>query len=201
MDDLNIDSAIVNQFKIDFVNDKLNYAKRKSGLKTELISRAMGSGKCGLNILDLSAGLAVDAIFLSQMGYQVTSLERNKIIFKKLHEAWLQLPDAAKEKIQFIFSDAKDYLLAYSNTFDVIYFDPMFPEKKKSALPKKEMVIFRSLVGDDHDATSVLELALQKKNIKRVVVKRPLKAEWLLRKPSHQLLGKLIRFDIYGVTK
>ena len=35
---------------------------------------------------------------------------------------------------------------------DVVYLDPMYPHKTKSALVKKEMRVFQSLVGADEDA-------------------------------------------------
>lgn len=192
-----MDNLNVHQFHIDFVNDKVNYHKKKSGLKTELISRAVGSGRYGKKILDISAGLGIDAIFLSQMGYDVTAIERNQIIYDKLRQAWLELPEVAKLNVRFFYAESIEYLQNVNDEFDVIYFDPMFPEKKKSALSKKEMVIFRQLVGDDSDAAHVLESVLQNSNIKRVVVKRPIKSSWLFKKPNHQLMGKLIRFDIY----
>ena len=83
---------------------------------------------------------------------------------------------------------------------DVIYFDPMFPEKTKSALPRQEMVFFKALVGTDEDGSEVLKATLKLKKIKRVVVKRPLKAPVLGLKPTGEIKGKLIRFDIYGVN-
>lgn len=196
-----MENVILADFKIDFINDKRNYSKKKLGLKSELLSRALGAGRYGLRVLDLSAGLGIDAIFLSQMGYLVTALERNSVIYQKLNQAWQQLPEEVQKKIHFIQKEAKLFLETTQEDFDVIYFDPMFPEKKKSALPKKEMVIFRQLVGDDLDAEQVLAVALQNTSAHRVVVKRPLKAPWLLKKPNHQLLGKLVRFDIYGILK
>ena len=60
------------------------------------------------------------------------------------------------------------------------------------------MVFFRHLVGADEDADKVLQKALQKLQAERVVVKRPLKAPCLLKKPMSQIEGKLVRFDIYG---
>lgn len=48
----------------------------------------------------------------------------------------------------------------------------MFPHKQKSALVKKEMRVFQSLVEPDLDADGLLEPA-QLLATKRVVVKRP----------------------------
>ena len=190
-----------NKFSIDFVNNKLSYVKPKGSIKMELISKAMGSGKHGLRLLDLSAGLAIDAVFLAQLGYAVTALERNPLIYLALSEALQKKPEKTQKlNLEFIFIDAIQYLKNQTLITDVIYFDPMFPEKIKSALPKQEMVFFKKLVGPDEDATEVLRAALKVKGIKRVVVKRPRKALALL-KPMASIEGKLIRFDLYSGAK
>jgi 16S rRNA (guanine1516-N2)-methyltransferase len=186
-----------NKFSIDFIGNKLNYAKKKGSLKTELIARALGSGRMGMTVLDLSAGLGIDALFLAQLGFNVTSIERNPLIYLALRDASENLP--SDTKIEFIFNDALAYLKNSSDPVDVIYFDPMFPEKPKSALPRQEMVFFKGLVGSDNDAIEVLQLAQSHLSAERVAVKRPLKAPILGGKPIAQIKGKLIRFDIYGV--
>lgn len=55
---------------------------------------------------------------------------------------------------------------------DVVYLDPMYPHRQKSALVKKEMRVFQSLVGNDDDADSLLIPAMTIAK-RRVVVKRP----------------------------
>ena len=80
---------------------------------------------------------------------------------------------------------------------DVIYLDPMFPHRKKSALVKKEMLAFQSIIGDDKDSNELLNVCRQLAK-KRVVVKRPIKASWLNNcKPSFSMNMKKHRFDIY----
>ena len=81
---------------------------------------------------------------------------------------------------------------------DVIYLDPMYPEegRSKSALPKKEMQIFRRLLGQDLDTEELLELALSVARA-RVVVKRPLSAPALGGRVTHSFEGKTARFDMY----
>lgn len=188
-----------NKFCINFVEDKLNYHKKKSSMKKELLGRAMGSGRYGLKILDLSAGLGIDAIFLSQLGFEVTAIERNPLIFLALQNAASKLSEDMK--VKFIFGISQSFLKKNSELFDVIYFDPMFPEKTKSALPRQEMVFFRHLVGADLDADEVVREAVKRNGVSRVVVKRPMKAPTLYKKPESQIEGKLVRFDIYGVEK
>lgn len=188
-----------NKFSINFIENKQNYAKKKASVKSELISKAAGAGKYGLNILDLSAGLGIDAVFMAQLGYNVTALERNPLIYLALNEAIEHCSDLSL-KLKFEFTDALEYLKNNKVTADVIYFDPMFPEKIKSALPRQEMVFFRNLVGKDEDAAKVLEAAIQAKGIKRVFVKRPISAPALM-KPMSSIKGKLVRFDLYNGVK
>ena len=76
------------KFSIDFNHDPLNYQKKKLSLKSELISRALGAGANGLRLLDLTAGLGIDAVFLAQLGFQVTAIERNPLIYLCLENAW-----------------------------------------------------------------------------------------------------------------
>ena len=186
------------KFSIDFNLDRRNYHKKKGSIKTELISKALGCGKQGLRILDLSAGLGIDAVFLAQLGYSVLALERNPLVFLALQTAFEKLPDAQKTNLKFQFCSAQDFLKTSKLHFDCIYFDPMFPDKKKSALPRQEMILFRNLVGSDSDSAVVIEQALAFSQVSRIVVKRPLKAPILFGKPRSSIAGKLIRFDVYG---
>ena len=73
----------------------------------------------------------------------------------------------------------------------------MYPHKKKSALVKKEMRVFQTLVGADNDADSLFAPAMALAT-KRVVVKRPDYAEFLANtKPSTAIETKKNRFDVY----
>ena len=81
--------------------------------------------------------------------------------------------------------------------FDVVYLDPMFPHREKSALVKKEMQIFKEIVGADADSDDLFPIARSVAK-KRVVVKRPSKAEFLAnKKPTYSVTGRSSRFDIY----
>lgn len=182
------------KFKIDFLGDVTNYSKIKSSINKEPLAKALGSGQKGLKLLDLSAGLGVDAVFLSQLGFKVTAVERNPLVYMAL-----KIASEHFSGIEFIYSDSLKFLDAVTpEQFDVAYFDPMFPEKKKSALPKQEMVFFKKLVGHDEDALQIVNLALEKKLFKRFVVKRPLTAD-SFKKPAGSIEGKIIRYDIYGL--
>jgi 16S rRNA (guanine1516-N2)-methyltransferase len=105
--------------------------------------------------------------------------------------------------MQLLAQDSRTYLesLSAEQFPDVIYLDPMFPERQKTADVKKEMAAFHSIVGKDEDADALLPLALARVNY-RVVVKRPRKAPFLNNQtPSYQLEGKSSRYDIYTLKK
>ena len=84
---------------------------------------------------------------------------------------------------------------------DIVYVDPMFPLRKKSAKVKKEMQAFHAIVGTDPDADDLLANALAVAQY-RVVVKRPAGAGFLAEtKPNYSLEGKSTRYDIYALKK
>jgi len=106
--------------------------------------------------------------------------------------------------MQLLSVDARTYMATLVDNInskdakpDVVYLDPMFPEKRKTAAVKKDMAAFHTLVGSDDDADALLPLALQAARY-RVVVKRPRHAPHLDNcKPGMVLEGESTRFDIY----
>lgn len=193
-----------NKICLDFNND-IDYRRQLKSKGSELISRAVGAGKKGNHVLDLTAGMGVDAVTLTQLGYQVVSVERHPLVYLCLESAYNQWISPHKDRLKFIFSDvlsviqqvrAGMYAFPDQSLFQVAYYDPMFPQKKKSALPRQEMVLLQKLTNEDPDSPQVIENLVKNKFFKRIVVKRPLNAETII-KPSSQLKGKLIRYDIY----
>lgn len=188
---------------IDFAAGKTWHRLQYGGGRGQLIARACGlKAKQSLTVLDLTAGFAQDAFVLASLGCEVTMLERSPIVAALLEDA---LSRVAKQDWFTNFSlslrhcDANSYLQALKpdQTPDVIYFDPMFPDSKKTALVKKEMRVIRDLVGEDADASELLEIALAKAK-KRIVVKRPKLGETLTeQKPDLVFSGKSGRFDVY----
>ena len=81
---------------------------------------------------------------------------------------------------------------------DVVYLDPMFPTGRKAA-ERKPLRVLRRLVGDDADAGELLAAALRVAK-RRVVVKRPLRADPLGAKPTATHRGKAARYDVYATA-
>ena len=102
--------------------------------------------------------------------------------------------------MKLIHGDSKIILQSLSP--EIIYIDPMHPIRKKSALVKKEMRLLRDIVGDDPDSGDLIELAL-KRATKRVVLKWPLSADSIsgLVSPTHQIIGKTTRYDVFMINK
>lgn len=190
---------------IDFDNDHLTYERKQLRGGKEPLAKALGVHKGIRKVLDLSVGLASDSVLLSQLGCQVQGVERSPLLHFLLSQAFKNTERNELKNYQLHFASALDFLEAHKgqHDFEAIYFDPMYPKsstKKKTALPKQEMVIFRDLVGDDQDAAQVLLAALNF-GVSRIVVKRPIGGailgESLGLKPNHSLETKVVRFDIY----
>ncbi|NUN04558.1 MAG: class I SAM-dependent methyltransferase [Bdellovibrio sp.] len=186
--------------EIDFEKNHLDYERKGHRGKNELIAKALGVAKGYRNILDLSVGLGVDSVFLTQLGFAVTGVERSPVLYALLKEAFAKTTKSYLQFYQLYFADSLQFLKEHKGqlNIDSIYFDPMYPHKKKSALPKQEMVVFRDLVGHDDDAAEVLKEALTWP-VQRVVVKRPMQAEELLPGVRHSYEGKVVRYDTYVV--
>lgn len=195
----------------DFHGPTTSYRRKRGGGKGQSIAKAVGvrSGTA-LRVLDATAGLGGDAFVLASLGCEVTLLERvpevrallaDGIARARTHALKAE-PDLLKvlDRMQIEAADAIHYMTAVApeNRPDVVYLDPMFPERSKAALVKKEMRVFHRLVGADEDADQLLTGALACARY-RVVVKRPRIAPALQGPPpSHVLEGKSNRYDVYA---
>ncbi|MEM0909481.1 MAG: class I SAM-dependent methyltransferase [Pseudomonadota bacterium] len=189
---------------VDFCGNSLAYRRQHGGGKKEPLVKAVGLHKNrDLRILDCTAGMGVDSFIMAAAGGKVTMLERQYHISALLEDA---LERAKQNKLDLSHRlilktvDAFDYLQGSPDKYDIIYLDPMFPHKKKSALVKKEMQAFQKLLGEDTDSSKVMTLALSQAH-RRVVVKRPNQADPLQndekRLPDLATTTKKHRFDIY----
>lgn len=186
---------------VNFMTGKTAYRSTPQNLKNEFIARAIQvKGQPQLHIIDATAGFGQDAFIAASLGHEVQLIERNPIIAALLQDGLERLKaHAASIKLSLVAIDAIAYLqqLSVDRYPDVIYLDPMFPERTKSALVKKEMRLLQQLVGQDLDAPQLLSIARAIAKHK-VVVKRPRLAPYIGDiTPSFSLEGKVGRFDIY----
>ncbi|WP_139706071.1 class I SAM-dependent methyltransferase [Aeromonas hydrophila] len=189
---------------VDFVEGAVAHRRKFGGGRGQSIAKAVGL-KAGAmpQVVDATAGLGRDAFVLASLGCKVTMIERSPVVAALLQDGLAraaQDPEIGpwvRERMQLLHGPAVETLLGLAERPDVIYLDPMFPHKQKSALVKKEMRVFQSLVGPDLDADALLPAALAMAD-KRVVVKRPDYAGWLNEhKPSMAIETKSNRFDVY----
>ena len=188
---------------LDYCAGAMAYRLRQlSKNKKQPLVRAIGlQGDRVLTVLDLTAGWGRDALILASLGCHMHLIERSVIVVALLDDALQRLQASLSDPlaIQLTTYDAKDYLIQLTAAHypDVIYLDPMYPRRNKSALVKKEMRFLRQLVGDDTDADELLILSLTRAN-KRVVVKRPKGAPVLAgMEPNTVIKSPNTRYDIY----
>ena len=167
--------------------------RAKAAQLTEL-SKACGVPQGQRRILDACAGFGTDGMTLAAQGCTVTMVERNTLIWLLLREH-----DQAFGRVTVEHGDCMDFM-GDSQGWDVIYLDPMFPPRRKTALPNLGLQLLRELSAhnesDDGDDLQ-RQIALARScAAARVVVKRRLKdpKDGL---SAFQIKGKSIRFDVY----
>ncbi|MFB9998169.1 MULTISPECIES: 16S rRNA (guanine(1516)-N(2))-methyltransferase RsmJ [Providencia] len=193
---------------VDFVSGAMAHRRKFGGGRGEAVAKAVGIKKDYLpDVIDATAGLGRDAFVLAALGCKVRMLERHPVVAALLDDGLqrgyqdLEIGQWLQARMSLIHASSLHALAEITDAPDVIYLDPMYPHRQKSALVKKEMRVFQSLVGADDDADSLLApaIALAKR---RVVVKRPDYAEPLAgQKAPSAVTTKSHRFDIYPCIK
>lgn len=191
---------------IDFASAANNYRRLHGGGNAQPIARAVGLKSYGLplHVIDATAGLGQDSFVLASLGCTVCMIERAPTIVDLLQDAIRRGLENMEirniiNNMQLIAGDAINILrnLDANEYPDVVYLDPMFPEKSKSALVKQDLRILKQVVGADLDADLLLPIARSVAK-RRVVVKRPRIAPYLQNTTPHASQhGKANRFDIY----
>jgi len=190
--------------KLDFIIDVESLAKQHHSFpiaKQGAFNQAIG--RKSKTIIDASGGWGSDALLMAMQGYRVISIERQPVMALLLQDAfsrfartdWVQRNNIHVPSVWF--ADAQSLFDSKQLEADCVYFDPMFPPKrKKSAGVNKQMQLLQWLVGQDTDAVKVIEAALTA-GIGRVAIKRPTHAQPLFDKPSVQFSSKLVHYDVY----
>jgi 16S rRNA (guanine1516-N2)-methyltransferase len=184
--------------KLDFAQGPTAWRLRQAGRRQPL-GRALGlKPGTDTHVIDATAGLGRDGMVLANLGCRVTLIERSPIVALLLRDALQRTaPPDLRERVQVEEADARRYLLSLTTPPDAVYLDPMYPERGKSALVKKEMRILRELVGKDPDAAELLDAALAC-GARRVAVKRPRGAPIVDGPaPSHSIEAPNTRYDVY----
>ena len=167
------------------------------------VAKAVGEAR---TVVDATGGLLGDAFLLAAAGFRVTAIERSPVVFALAADGLARagrdarLVELIGDRIELVQDDARRWLRDRVGTElapDAVVIDPMFPPKrKKSALPRKEMVVLRDAVGSDADAAELLEVARKCARM-RVAVKRGDDAEELAR-PEWTVGGTTVRYDVWN---
>lgn len=187
---------------VDFLAGKARHRLQYGGGRSQAIAKAVGlAHNPELTVLDATAGLGRDAFVLAGLGARVWLLERHPVVRLLLQDGLARGRIASPElfdRMTLLDGDLVNGVEALPEP-DVVYLDPMFPERRSKAAVKKDMALFHELVGADEDADRLLAPALSLAG-RRVVVKRPRVAPPLAnRPPTYSLTGKSNRFDIYAL--
>ena len=185
---------------------KLQKRLQYHNLTHELLVKATKvKGREKLRVIDATAGMGEDSLLLAAAGCEVTLYEQDPVIAVLLQDTMRRaLEEATLHEIvmrmQLVEGDSIDHLRMLGETGerpDVIYLDPMFPERQKSGLVKKKFQLIHYLEAPAENEEALMQAAIAARPFK-IVVKRPAKGPYLAGlKPSYSLDGKAIRYDCY----
>ena len=151
-------------------------------------------------LVDATAGLGQDSLLLAAAGFSVTLIECNPVIAAMLVDAIErarrdpELADAAG-RMRVIEGNSLKVLRDLSMPPHVVYLDPMFPGRSKSAAVKKKFQLLHRLEMPCEDEMALLEAA-RAAHPRKIVIKRPVKGPHLAGvKPDYTLRGKAVRYD------
>ena len=199
---------------------------RQANLERELLIKAVAvkGYKERLKVLDATAGLGEDSFLLAASGCEVYMYEQDDVIATLLEDGINRAkkpddPDIPTEirdpalRLHFTRGDSINAMRdfwhgvetgsgaasedkAQGRLFDVIYLDPMFPERRKSAAVKKKFQLLQQLERPEMRERELLEGAMLLKP-RKVVIKRPVKGPFLCGiKPEYSVKGNSVRYDI-----
>ncbi len=192
---------------VDFLSSQLRMRQSRISRKSEPLLRAIGcQGENKPAVVDATAGFGRDAFLMAAYGCRVTLLEQSPVVAALLRDGLQRAGENSNlreiiTRMTLHQVNAHRALAELKPAPDVIYLDPMFPPRSKSAKVKKEMQLLHQLLGipDEKANARLLQVALHKA-AGRVVVKRPKTTKPLAgMKPSHTINTKTMRFDVYVI--
>ena len=194
-DSTNLSSSL----HVDFLSGSMGWRLKRTEHETS-IKKAIGKNKEDITIFDGTAGLLSDTIIFLALGHKVVACEQSKIIFLLVNDAI----ERAKSELPFLknllFLNAKsETQYQETDNIDIVYLDPMYPEPSKSLLRSGDISTINHIldiekIADDGDE---LFFNIKKSNFKKIILKRPIKADIIDKNINYQVKGKSTRFDIY----
>lgn len=180
---------------------------KQSNLERELLVKAarIKNVTHTITIADATAGMGEDSLLLAAAGFNVVMFEYDPVIaalLKDTLERSAKIPElsAIVSRMKLIPSSSILSLPDLEKTADVIFLDPMFPERSKSGLIKKKFQLLQKLEKPCDDEDALLSAAIKEDPVK-IIIKRPLKGPYLGNiKPDYSYNGKAIRVDVLTRT-
>ena len=170
----------------------------------EMIAKAVKTDKKGLTAVDATAGMGEDSLLIAACGYDVTLHEQNPVVALLLKDTVRRakkIPELKEiaSRMHVVEGNSIELLSNRLDPVDVIYLDPMFPERQKSSLINKKLQLIQKMEAPCSEEDELFDAAI-KAGPSKIIVKRPLKAPYLAgRKPNYSLEGKAIRYDCYAL--
>ena len=171
-----------------------------------LVKAARVKGVEAPRAVDATAGLGEDSLLLAAAGFTVTLCEADPVIAALLEDALArasthEVLGPIVERMHLVAGDGRITLARAGASMDaqpdVVYLDPMFPGRTKSAAVKKKFQLIHGLERPTEplDEESLLQAALAARP-RKVVIKRQVKGPYLAGvKRSHAIPGKAVRYD------
>lgn len=166
-----------------------------------LVKAARIKGEAAPTAFDATAGLGEDSLLLAAAGFEVTMCESDPVIAALLADALERAATDAElaavaGRMRLVAGDSVAVLPELGRPVDVVYLDPMFPARTKSAAVKKKFQLLHRLESPCANEAELMDAALAVRP-RKVVVKRPIKAPVLAGvRPSHSISGKAVRYDV-----
>lgn len=193
------------ELRPDF-SEMLPRVKQGALQREMLVKAARVKGVERPHAVDATAGLGEDGFLLAAAGFDVTLCETDPVIAALLADTLDRAalnaelaPIAAR--MRMVEGDSRSVLAELAATPgaqpDVVYLDPMFPGRTKSAAVKKKFQLIHGLERPTAplDEESLLQAAIEARP-RKIVIKRPIKGPHLAGvKPSHSIAGKAVRYD------
>ena len=194
------DSSNLSSFlHVDFLSGSMGWRLKRTEHETSL-KKAIGKNKEDITIFDGTAGLLSDTIIFLALGHKVVACEQSKIIFLLVQDAI----ERAKAELPFLenlllLNGKSEIQYKETQNIDIVYLDPMYPEPSKNALRSGDIstishILDLESINDDGDA---IFFSIKDSNFKKIILKRPIKADIIDKNINYQVKGKSTRFDIY----
>ena len=184
---------------IDFLSGSLGW-RLKRVEHEKLLKKTLGKTKSIFNIFDATAGFLSDSLIFLSLGHKVIACEQSKLLYILVKDACLRAKSELPflENLTFLQGDSLDIYKDIKD-IDVIYLDPMYPVLKKNSLRAGNLNLIRNIldIEDISDSQDSVALEFLKSEYKKIILKRPIKAQKICSNINYQIKGKSTRFDVY----